>query len=167
MSLNKKKKILLLLIIFVCCFVAAGYFVLVQAMLVEGKVRLYSPKLDVEFKDIKTIKTIGEAKNYKFPLLEKHHITFFAELESVGDSITYKIKIKNVGNVDARLTDINLIPEIDNKIKYVFNGLMIGEVLKPNESKNVTLKVEYENQSDDKKEDFREFKLWLDWKQND
>ncbi len=167
MSINKKKKLLLILIIFVCCFVSAGYFVLVQGLLIDGKVRLYSPKLDVQFKEIKTIRTIGAAKNYNFPRLEKYYITFFAELESVGDSITYKIKIKNVGNVDAKLTDINFIPELDKKVKYVFDGLMIGEVLKPDEARYVTLKIEYANQLDNKKEDFREFKLWLDWKQED
>ena len=167
MSLNKKKKLLLILIIFVCCFVSAGYFVLVQGMLIDGKIRLYSPKLDVQFKEINTVSTVGEARNYIFPKLEKYYITFFAELESVGDSITYKIKIKNVGNVDAKLTDIIFIPELDPKVKYAFDGLMIGEVLKPNESRYVTLRIQYENQLDNKKEDFREFKLWLDWKQED
>lgn len=167
MSLNRKKKLLLILIIFVCCFVAAGYFVLVQGLIVEGKIRLYSPKLDVQFKEIKTIQTVGGAKNYKLPELQKYNITFFAELESPGDYVQYKIKIKNVGNVDAKLTDINFIPEFDNKITYEFSGLMIGEILKPNEVRYVVLKVKYENQLDTKKEDFREFKLWLDWKQMD
>ena len=96
MDLKKKKKLILLLLIFCCCFVAVGYFVLIRSVVIEGKVRVEPAVWDVRFEDIKTIKTIGKAENYKDPELDSQIIKFYAGFNDVGDSITYKIKIQKM-----------------------------------------------------------------------
>ena len=164
MSLKKKKKILLIALVFVCCFLSAGYLVLINGLVINGKLKFGEPKFDVRFKNINTLHIIGDARNFEKPVLTPHEITFFAEFNNYGDTIVYDINIKNVGNIAARLEDIHFVPENLEYIDYTFSGLLVGEVLEPNEVRRVKVKLKYISE-ENLDEQFMETKLTMSWHQ--
>lgn len=164
MSLKKKKRILLIALIFICCFLSAGYLVLINGLVINGKIKFGEPKFDVNFKSINTVKIIGDARNFEKPKLSPHVITFYAEFVNNGDTIVYDIEVKNVGNTAAKLEDINFTPEDLKNIDYKFTGLMVGDVLQPNEVRKATVKLIY-NSEENVDQEFMETKLTLSWHQ--
>lgn len=166
MSLKKKKKILLIALVFICCFLSAGYLVLINGLVIEGKLRIGAPKFDVRFEKINTVQILGDARNFEKPKMDSNKITFYAEFNNYGDSITYDIDIKNVGNIPARLEDLDFIPEDLKYIDYNFSGLLVGETLKPKEARKVKVKLTY-NSDENLDEQLTETKLTLSWEQAD
>ena len=166
MNLKKKKKLILILLIFCCCFVAVGYFVLIRSVVIEGKVRVEPAVWDVRFENIKTIKTIGKAENYKDPELDSQIIKFYAGFNDVGDSITYKIKIANRGNLNAQLASINFISDNKKYIDYSIKGIEVGTKLKSGKTKTIEVKLKYNGNIDDSFKEYSDTKLILNWKQD-
>ena len=166
MDLKKKKKLILILLIFCCCFVAVGYFVLIRSVVIEGKVRVEPAVWDVRFEDIKTIKTIGKAENYKDPELDSQIIKFYAGFNDVGDSIIYKIKIANRGNLNAQLASINFNSDNKKYIDYSIKGIEVGTKLKSGKTKTIEVKLKYNGNIDDSFKEYSDTKLILNWKQD-
>ena len=165
-SNKKKKKILLIALIFVCCLLSAGYLVLINGLVINGRLKFGEPKFDVRFTSIHTTNIVGDARNFEKPKLTPTVITFYAEFNKYKDSITYDIEIKNVGNITARLEDINFIPEDLKYIDYKFTGVSVGDVLEPKEVRKVKLKLTY-NSEEEIDEQISETKLVLTWQQKD
>ena len=161
MDLKKKKKLILILLIFCCCFVAVGYFVLIRSVVIEGKVRVEPAVWDVRFEDIKTIKTIGKAENYKDPELDSQ-IVIAVPGSGKTTTITYKIKIANRGNLNAQLASINFISDNKKYIDYSIKGIEVGTKLKSGKTKTIEVKLKY----NDSFKEYSDIKLILNWKQD-
>ncbi len=165
-SNKKKKKVLLIALIFICCLLSAGYLVLINGLVINGKLKFGEPKFDVRFTSIHTTNVIGDAKNFARPKLTPTEITFYAEFKNYKDSLTYDIEIKNVGNVTARLENIDFVPEDLKYIDYQFTGVMVGDTLKPKETRKVRVKLT-NNSEEELDEQISETKLVLTWQQYD
>ncbi len=69
---------------------------------------------------------------------------FNAELKKPGDSITYKITIKNTGTIDAKLNDVNLnIEENDNDV-IIYSTTDPDEYLKAGDSTTYNVTTTYD-----------------------
>lgn len=167
LSSNKRMNLLLLALVFCCCLVSVGYFTLINAMIVEGNIKLKPAVWEVNFTNIKTLKTIGSAQNYRKPQLSPKIIEFYAEFNEVGDTITYSIDIKNSGTLDARLDSINFLPRYSEYLEYECDNLLEGTVLKAGESITTNLKIKYIKMNDSSDKQIRNVKLVLNWEQDD
>lgn len=163
MSSNKRKNILMLALVFCCCLLSVGYLTLISTAVIEGNIKLEPAKWNICFKNIKTIKTVGDARNYMKPKLNPHYISFYVDFKEIGDSITYNIDIANEGNIDAKLASINLYSDNIDYIKYEYYDIDENEVLKSGEKTNIRLKVTYSEISEKINED--KMMLVLNWKQ--
>lgn len=166
LSYNKRMNLLFLALVFCCCLVSVGYFTLINAMVVEGNLKLKPAVWDVKFDNIKTISTIGSVQNYERPRLTPKVIEFYAEFNEVGDTITYAIDIKNRGTLDARLNSINFLPEYSKYLEYECDNLLEGTILKAGESITTNLKIKYAKANDSTMNQIKNIKLILDWEQD-
>lgn len=166
MSNKKKRKILLIALVFIGCLLSAGYLVLINGLVINGKLKFGEPKFDVRFKSINTTNIIGDAKNFAKPKLTPTEITFYAEFKKYMDSLTYDIEIENDGDTTARLENIDFQPKDLKYIDYNFTGVSVGDTLQPKEVRKVRVKLTY-NSEEKLKEQISETKLTLTWEQND
>jgi len=165
MSTKKKKGFLILLISLCCCFIISGYFVLINALVINGHVKVEDAVWDVRFKEIKTLNIIGEASNYQTPQLTNHVINFFAKFKNAEDAIVYKIKIVNSGNLDAELNNINFFSNDKPYLDLKMTGLDVKDVLRSGEEREIEVKLTYTGAKNGKVEDIEGIKLVLNWKQ--
>lgn len=166
LSYNKRMNLLFLVLVFCCCLVSVGYFTLINAMVVEGNIKLKPAVWDVKFDSIKTVSTVGNVQNYERPKLTPKVIDFYAEFNDVGDTITYSINIKNRGTLDAKLTSINFLPSYSKYLEYECDNLLEGTVLKAGESITTNLKIKYANANDSTAKQIKNIKLVLNWEQD-
>lgn len=166
MSLKNKKKLILILLIFCCCFVAVGYFILIRSITVEGKIRIEEAVWDVRFEKINTTTTIGKATNYKNPELDNQIVRFYADFKEAGDSITYKIKVANRGNLNAELASMNFVSDSKNYIDCSVKGLEVGTKLQSGKTVILEVKLTYNGNIDSSFKEYNDVKLILNWKQD-
>ena len=167
LSIKGKKNILLFSLIFCCCFIAGGYFTLMHKMLVKGNIKIEEPKWEVTFDSINTSGLIGEASNYRNPMLTDYVINFFAYFKEPNDSIEYEIVVENSGNLNAQLSSISLLGIDDKMLKYEVTGIREGIVLKKGKSKSFKLKITYTGENTEDKMVEKDMRLILNWKQAD
>ncbi len=96
---------------------------------------------DLQVTDVKIV-AISDGLEKEEAIIKDNNITFNPTLKEPGDYVTYEITIKNNGNIDAKLTNINL--NKDNE-----NGLILletnpQEILKANETTTFTISIFYD-----------------------
>lgn len=169
MSILKKKNLILLALVFCCCFIAVGYFVVVQAIIVKGNIKIEESRWKVKFKDVQTKKLNGSAENYKDPTLSDYVINVYAKFKDPKDSAEYEIIVRNDGNIDAELSKIFFTPADSQVLEYKISGLNEGMVLKKGKEKKFKLKITYvgnnTNQENNGGTSEYTMKLVLNWKQ--
>ncbi len=165
MNIKKKKNLILILLIFCCCFVAIGYFIMIRSIIVQGKVRIDPAVWDVRFEEVTTTKTIGKATNYMNPTLDSYVVNFYANFKEVNDSITYKIKIGNRGNLDAELASMNFLLDGKDYIECDLKGLTVGTKLKKGKSIDIEVTIKYTGDNVEQLKEMNDIKLILNWKQ--
>lgn len=167
MSSNKRKNLLLIALVFCCCMLSVGYLSLINTIVVEGNLKLEPAVWDINFKSMRTLNTVGKAENYKKPMISPKVIDFYAKFSELGDSITYEIHIKNEGNLDAKLENITFYPIYMDTFEYNCE-LKKGTVLKAGRSLSTKLNIKYVKSGNTiKKDDVTNFKLILNWEQDD
>ena len=106
---------------------------------------------DIEIIDIKDDDITGSATTVFEPKsLSSTSASFGVNLVKPGDSITYRIKIKNSGTINAYLSGITVSENNDNLesnvIKYSISGVSIGKTELPVGRENIIdLKIYYDN----------------------
>ena len=167
MSYNKRMNLLFLALVFCCCLVSVGYFTLINAMVVEGNVKLKPAVWEVDFTKIQTVKTIGSAQNYQKPKISPKILEFYAEFNEVGDTIIYSIDITNKGTLDAKLDSIDLLPTYSKYLEYECDSLFAGTVLKAGKTIKTNLKIKYVKMNDSINKQSKNIKLVLNWVQDE
>lgn len=169
MSILKKKNLILLALVFCCCFIAVGYFVVVQAIIVKGNIKIEESRWEVKFKNVQTKTLNGSAENYRDPVLSDYVIDVYAKFKDPKDFVEYEITVRNDGNIDAELSKILFVPNDNQILEYKVNGLNEGMVLKKGKEKKFKLKITYvgnnTNQENNNGTSEYTMKLVLNWKQ--
>lgn len=100
---------------------------------------------NIEITDISLVNKIGNVEEITLPTKTTSTATFNVKFSEVGDKITYKIKIKNKGLIDAKLKEIIQVSsnETDN-IKFEISKLYAGNILESGEETYALVTVSYD-----------------------
>ena len=134
--MNKKNCIIILLIVSIL-LLSIGYLKLALA---KGLVSENSIKWNVHIKEIKKINSEGGAYEISLPTYTLYSAIYDVGFVNIGDSITYEVKIKNDGNIDAKLKSVVIVPQ-NNNIRKELENIYINEELKAGEEKVFKLKL--------------------------
>ena len=155
----------MLILVFCCCLVSVGYFSLINKTVVEGNIRFSGGNWKIRFSDIKTTNEIGQARNYRDPILTDYLISFYVDFKAVGDSIVYDIELSNDGSLDARLANVIFTRGENKQIKFEYSGIDIGDVLKSGEKEKIKVQVTYDEYSKSSLQETEKMQLFLTWVQ--
>ena len=98
----------------------------------------------VEFTSIVEGEKTGLAASRYHPWHTATNASFHVDFTAPGDSIVYDMQVSNFGNMDAVLSDIDVIHNAHkDSIKYELIGLKEGDKLKRGEAKNFRIKISY------------------------
>ncbi|MBR6133734.1 MAG: BspA family leucine-rich repeat surface protein [Bacilli bacterium] len=79
------------------------------------------------------------------PTIENNKIKLDLKMSSVGDNIEYKLIVKNTSEEEYNLNLDNLLSNTDY-ISYSFSNIEDSNIIEPNSTKEILLKVEYKNE---------------------
>lgn len=139
---NKKNIIHLLLL--ALCIMTIGYAAFNSNLVINGSASIES-NWDVEITGITSKEIHGGASNENPPVYTKTSATFKSILQSPGDFITYEVTVRNNGDIDARLDDIEMSDENNPAINFVLDGISEGDELDASEEVKFTVTVIYNN----------------------
>ena len=101
-------------------------------------------KWDVRIVNINEGVATGNAKNKIAPFHSSYTMIFDVEFSAPGESMTYDVTVKNAGDVDAKVDDIDVVDYNTNKyIKYTMSGIREGTKIRAGETLTFQVKVEY------------------------
>ena len=164
---RKKRKIVIGMLCSVLLLMAVGYAAFAANLNIKGSTNI-STSWDVRITNITSKNVVGSASNLENPSYTNLTATFKTKLISPGDSIEYDITVTNNGNIDAILDKITITDSNNPAIIFTPSGLTEGATLLANESKVVTVKVEYSNSVTSQPENAgSSLTVALDFSQND
>ena len=86
----------------------------------------------------------GNAKNKKMPYYTSNNMLFDVSFSKPGESMTYDVTVKNIGNLDSKVYRINAYERGTNRnIKYTLIGIKEGTKILKGETFTFKVKVEY------------------------
>lgn len=143
----KKNKLIVSLVVVMTLMVS---FVLsTAAQMASSDIKWYNAngKWDIKFTDMKLTSIKGMAKEEKTPTFFSTYASFNVSLGAPRDKVNYDITISNLGDIDAKVDGIYILPEntSDNPIKYEVSGLSVGDVLEAGKSVKVTVSIYYDD----------------------
>lgn len=140
---RNKSKVWILLVVATIFIMSTGYAALSEQIQIDGTAKITS-NWKVAIIDVQESERTGKVAS-KFRDFTDTSASFEVDLTEPGDKISYTIKIKNKGTLDAMLDTIE-ITRTDNPA-IIFNVLNVeeGEVLKAGEEKEIYASVEYSN----------------------
>lgn len=138
------KKVVFAVVLF-SALIAVGYATFAQALAFNGKYAASNGVWDIGFISMNEKSKKGSASEIAKPSFTKHEATFHVSLVEPGDEITYRLTIKNNGNLNAKVDSITLVPEntSDDVILYYVEGLSIGDELGAGKSVDVEVTAKY------------------------
>lgn len=136
------KKIVMAVVIFIAIMITGAI------VLAHDHIKPSAPSNDgkwqVEFTSIVEGEKTGFAESRFHPWHTATYASFHVDFVAPGDSIVYDMQVSNFGNLDAVLSDIDVIHNAHkNSIKYELIGLKEGDALKQGESRNFKIKISY------------------------
>lgn len=140
MSDNKIKKITIAVLI--CCILvmSIAYANLFEQLMINGNASV-AISWKVEITGIKEGNKTAGASSKGIPSFTTNSAKFDVELMSFNDSIEYLITIKNNGDVDAKLDNIESSRNGSDAIVYEIIGVKENDVIKKGESVVVTVRI--------------------------
>ena len=99
---------------------------------------------DIKIKSITLKETNGFSEEVEEANINNNIINLNLEMYNVGESITYKIKVKNNSNNDYYFTKDSFNLNTDHIEYEILNN---SAVIKPNEEKEIELKITYKNKT--------------------
>jgi len=145
MNERKKRNIIIGSLCTVLLLMVVGYAAFSTALNINGTSSI-SSNWDIKITKIETQNIIGEASNAEEPTgVDTLTATFKTNLVSPGDSISYKITVSNLGNLDAKLEKINVTDSNNPAIKFETSGLEEGTVLSAGGTADLTVTVTYDS----------------------
>jgi len=162
MRMNKKTIISICLCI-AACFMAVGYSILMTDLKIIGGANITST-WDVRITGILSVKTEGSAYNLEEPTFTQNTAKFKVVLINPGDTMTYKVTIKNQGTLTAVLNSMNITTSGSDAIIYEVSGIKDGDTLEAGQSIVVNVEAKYNpNVIADPEESMKTLKVGLEW----
>ena len=139
---RKKRNIIIATLACLLIFMGVGYSVLSETIKISSKTNVKG-KWNIKITNI-SVETKGLAK-YSEPNYSDLSAELGLELYAPGDSVTYTITVRNEGNIKASLSQIT--SSVDKKYEeaiFSTTGMGQGEVLSPNEERQIVVKSEFD-----------------------
>ena len=144
MSKKSTNKIVISFVI-VGLLLTMWYAVFAQPLAFDAEQSSDNESWNIGFTDMKVADVVGGAKELENPSFTSTKANFYISLTGPGDKIVYDLTIKNTGTFNAKVDDIDIIP--DNKpndyIIYSVGGINLGDELKAGESTHMTVTAMY------------------------
>ena len=164
MSDKKKQSIMIIAVVVTMICVSVGYTLSSSKINLTNATTMINKIWDVKLATISSVQTEGYGKNLSSSIENDFEAKFNIQLNEIGDKVTYTINVKNEGNIDAILKDIDLITKTKTKdIVYKIEGLDEGDILKPGESQMFTLSAKYNENAKEQKVLTNEITLILEY----
>ena len=141
----KKQRTIIFILTGLLLLITAGFAAFSTSLVINGMASITS-SWDVEITNIETTSIIGTASESALPIYSNTSATFSTSLISPGDSITYKITIKNKGSLDAIIDKIEITDPNNPYISFEVTGIDKGDKLLKSGSSDTTyayVKVSY------------------------
>lgn len=121
---------------------STGYAVLSQAITIDGTVTVQRD-WDVQIISIQELNQTGSAESAIAPTYSATTANFQVNLFSPGDALEYKITIRNFGNLNAVLNDINLVKTGNPAINFTVSNVTEGSLLSSGNVHEVIIRISY------------------------
>ena len=144
MTKRKKNNIIIGSLLAVVLLMAVGYAAFSSVLNIQGTGSI-SSKWNIKITNVEVSNIIGDASDAAGTTFEDLTATINSNLVSPGDSITYDVTIRNDGNIDAVLTDINLTESTNPAISFSTSNLTEGTELKEGEEAILKVTITYNN----------------------
>lgn len=103
----RKKTIVMITLAFAILIMTVGYAALKQELFISGTSSIDS-RWKIEIIDITESDIVGDASSKENPTYTATTANFKVSLINPTDSITYNVKIKNTGTIDAKIESLNI-----------------------------------------------------------
>lgn len=140
--MKKNKNIIMIILCLLVCIMSVAYAMLATNLVIKGKTTIDSV-WNVGIVDIVEKDKIGSATSKTAPSYTSTTATFDVSLMNPGDSISYDIKVKNAGTLNAKVDSINVITDDNDAITYEVSGINQNDKLNVQEEKNLKVKVTF------------------------
>ena len=137
---RKQKNLIIGGLIAIVFLLSVGYAAFATSLNINGTAKTTS-KWDVEIIDVQAT-TSGGATS-KTATHTDLSATIAAELTEPGDKVTYQIKVKNKGTLNAKLETVTMTDSNNEAIIFTKKGIEQGSVLEINEEATLTVTIEY------------------------
>lgn len=141
------KNIIMITLCLIICGMSIAYAMLANDVLVKNKER-YTGNNDtrlwnVGIVSIKEYEKDGNAYSVSAPTNNTISATFNVGLTSPGDSMTYAVKVKNAGRINAKVQSIYISTDYNPNISYRVTNLRVGDKLHVGDEKDIYVKVSF------------------------
>ena len=133
--MKKSKNIIIGALLLAVLMMVVGYSAFASEMTFSGSAEI-TGEWDVKITNVE-VKEVSSGSDAGTPEFTNNTITFDAKLEKPGDKVVYEITITNSGSIDAKLENLQIVPDIINgstAISYIIinpsNELLAGEETK-------------------------------------
>lgn len=124
------------------CIMTTGYAILQQQLNINGTSSIDST-WKIEIIDIDEANIVGDASSKVTPSYTATTANFKVSLLNPGDSITYKIKVKNSGSLNALVDSYSVEMDENDAIVYEIDGLKEKDELNSGEENIISIKVSF------------------------
>lgn len=143
---RKRKKLIILSLAIAMLFMGIGYALLsknLDVTLTSESNGRWDIRIDTI--NVKTVNGNAVSRSFTHDGLTA---TFAVDLYTTGDYVEYEVKVKNFGNIAAKLASKTpTVPETNGVIGFT-DDAVIDEVLAPGASKVITVKISVDSSSD-------------------
>ena len=144
MTRKKKNNIIIISLLAVVLLMAVGYAAFSSVLNISGTGSITS-SWNIRITNVEVSNIVGDASDGEGTTYQDLTATINSKLVSPGDSITYDVTIRNDGNIDAVLTDINLTESTNPAISFSTSNLTEGTELGSGEEAILKVTVTYNN----------------------
>lgn len=140
MAKAKKKSYMLVLLVVLLLSIAIGYAALAQNLRIEGTANA-NGKFELVFQDASIGSSVGADDSTASISTDGRILSFNMNLKHPGAGGTILAKVKNTGDIDAKLNGMTFTGENDPDIAITPHGFVSGQVIKAGEYIDISIDV--------------------------
>ena len=140
--MTNKKNIIMVILCILVCIMSVAYAMLATDLVIKGKTAIDSV-WDIAITNINEKNKIGQASSKTAPSYTSTTATFDVSLIQPGDSISYDVKIKNSGTLNAIVNSISVLTDDNDAIIYEVSGIKENDRLDAGKETTLTVKVTF------------------------
>ena len=167
---NRKKEIIYISLFFLLLFISVGYAYLSRTLSITGTTELSANTWDIHFANLSITEGSVTATTPAAIQSNTTSINYSVLLDKPGDFYEFEVDVVNAGTLPGKISLVNIEgissaaePYLESSIKYINgNPVQVDDLLNPNSSKRIVVRVAYKEDLNNLPEDDIELDLELD-----